>query len=301
MAHCLRLQGQAARLEGRLNEAKDLYDAANQIFVDVGAKQHSLRVQIWLGDALLASRRFAEAIELFESISASLSQIGDRASLITCARALCRAHRELSQLEAAEAAALQGVAVATEIGDDLSRARLLNDLGLLAREHELFDQAKNYFQDSIDACIDCGALSSAAMGHANQGLLYLKQASWHQAIVAFERAVALAEQVGEKRMQGAYLGNLSQSYAEIADWEGTSRSLKRALDLDALTPIVEADFLKALDRLAELAQDAGQIELAEMALSLTAQRWPSAGDEARATQAAERLKSVRKYMSCCGV
>ena len=70
---------------------------------------------------------------------------------------------------------------------------------------------------------------------------------YEDAIQCLERGIVIARQIGDKRNEGIFLGNLGDVYVNIKDWEQASVNLQQGIELCRETfPVGAGAFLGSL-------------------------------------------------------
>ena len=115
----------------------------------------------------------------------------------------------------------------------LLRARVLLNSSQVDERAGRTRQATSGFREAAELAEGVGATTTAARAWNNLGVLHHKQAEVSQAKAAYEQALRLAQQAGEKRMLGMVMANLAELTGNLEAWQEALRILEQAGHLDA--------------------------------------------------------------------
>ena len=119
-----------------------------------------------------------------------------------------------------------------EVGDYAAKAVLLSDLGLVARETAQFDQAFQYYQESIVLMRRVGNQAGQADVYRMMARLYLAQCRYHEALACTQTSLAMAERLhDELRMGGAWYV-MASCYEAKGELGETIRFLEHVVRID---------------------------------------------------------------------
>lgn len=207
--------------ERRFTEAREAYERAAKLHAALGDARGTARVQANLGSVALDSESFDEAATCFQTALASLRSVADRR--------------------------FEGI--------------VLGNLGLLAFLQQRFDDGRTHFEAALRVHEACGAAGSQQRTWSNLGELERQAGNLGRAVHCFDRALALAREMGNAHDIGATLGQQATLYwdqqqVELAAeaWAEGARLLARA-GADAHLAVLQLERAKAFRQLDPEAAD----------------------------------------------
>ncbi|MGH6892580.1 MAG: tetratricopeptide repeat protein [Dongiaceae bacterium] len=152
------------------------------------------------------------------------------------ARSLYRlGNLERDQRSWADAAAAYGQALeivrAVPETEDLEY-RILDGLAAVQRETDALDEAAQTLEAGIKLATAKQDLSALATSYNSLGMLLQKQGDTQPALAAFERSLALLEQLQERFRQAQVFNNLGLAHADMAQWQKSRDYLERCLEIE---------------------------------------------------------------------
>jgi putative nucleotidyltransferase with HDIG domain len=208
-----------------------------------------------------------EAIEQYETAIERAEQDGDRRVLAEALRRLSVVRHQRDECDAARVLCERSIAVASEIGNELLTGEALNTLGsMLLREGQLaraqdtflraldrggesrqlrarvkqnlgivanirgeFDEALSRYQQSLEAYQAAGDEHGCALAYHNLGMVSADQHRFDDADSNFRRSLAIAERTGDVRLQGLCLVNHADVHIARQRFEDARRNAESAL------------------------------------------------------------------------
>ncbi len=115
------------------------------------------------------------------------------------------------------------------------RARILNNLGFFVYEkQQRLDEAKEVYRQCIAIHEEVGLLNTACRAWNNLGHAYEIQRQFSKAKSAYEKALTIAQQAGDKRMIGFAVANIADISGDEEAWEEGLHILEEAGQLAAV-------------------------------------------------------------------
>ncbi|HEY3147414.1 MAG TPA: tetratricopeptide repeat protein [Dongiaceae bacterium] len=114
--------------------------------------------------------------------------------------------------------------------DDLEY-RILDGLAAAQRESGELDEAEQTLQTSIKLANGKQDLPALANSYNSLGLLLQARRDTQPALAAFERSIALFDQLKARFQQAQVFNNLGLAYADMAQWEKSRDYLERCLEI----------------------------------------------------------------------
>jgi tetratricopeptide (TPR) repeat protein len=193
----------------------------------VGGDQEMPRVLRNLGVVYRDTGNLARAEELFVKSCEAAEKIGDREEYAAARNALGTVHQRCGEYEKATVCfleALNGLAP-----ESFDRARVYNNLGIVAMEAQRWDSSEKYFQTSLKIKRQAADTIGQAYTHMNLVRLYRAQNETAKAIASAAAAAGLFEELSDSYNAAfAYL-NLARLYVED-DPEKAREASKRACE-----------------------------------------------------------------------
>src|SRR5437660_423722 len=109
------------------------------------------------------------------------------------------------------------------------RARVEQNLGILANIQGELDEALDWYQRSLDAYREDNDSQGCAIAFHNLGMVSADRERWEEAAGYFGASLDLAEQVGDLHLQGLCLVNHAEVLAAQQRFEDALRKAERAL------------------------------------------------------------------------
>jgi putative nucleotidyltransferase with HDIG domain len=129
----------------------------------------------------------------------------------------------------AEARATFDRALALGGGVPALRARIEQNLGILANIQGDLDGAMQHYAASLEACLRVGDRHGCAIAYHNLGMISADQGHWTEADWYFVQSQAIAVEIGEVHLQGLCLLNHAEVHLARQAYEPARESAERAL------------------------------------------------------------------------
>lgn len=161
-------------------------------------------------NSVLAIPTPQEAMKLYEQANQYIDQGNFSQALTTLKQAL-------SQFQA--------------LGDQLSEAGILNDIGLVYRNQGQYETALEYGEKALKIRQNLNDQSGSAQSLTNIAQIYSVQGNYPQAIEFFETALKIVENLGETQSQGYILNNLGGVYQSLGQYQKAHSSFEKSLSI----------------------------------------------------------------------
>jgi len=106
---------------------------------------------------------------------------------------------------------------------------LLGSLGILYGQTGSYKKSLEYFEKALKIAQEIGDLRGEGAALGNLGLTYYYLGEVERAIDYYEQALAIAKDIGDRRGEGAALGNLGLAYAALGEVERAIDYYEQAL------------------------------------------------------------------------
>jgi tetratricopeptide (TPR) repeat protein len=237
---------------GRVESAVELFELARQA-MEAAGDHHGL-ARAWRGQGEIALRmgELLAARDRLELARQAYGTAGDTHGVTFCHWLLGETFRLLGQPDLAVSyfeASRRGHEV---LRDDLGRGRAHLSLARLFRDRGLWADAESHFEGAVLAYDAAGDAARAAAARAELGLGALLQRRFDAARDHLGTALAHVLQSGDADRAVVLRTSLAWVYAEQGDEALAEPELRAALAADAARPVVDPDFARALEGIAEV-------------------------------------------------
>ncbi|MBE5230505.1 MAG: tetratricopeptide repeat protein [Microcystis aeruginosa PMC 728.11] len=145
---------------------------------------------------------------------------------------LGRVAQELREWEQARSYYQQAIEICIEYGDRFSQASTLHQLGYLAEELREWEQARSYYQQAIEICIEYGDRFSQARTLHQLGIVAQELREWEQARSYYQQAIQIKIEYGDRFSQAITLHHLGRVAQELREWEQARGYYQQAIEID---------------------------------------------------------------------
>ncbi|MEZ4681768.1 MAG: tetratricopeptide repeat protein [Caldilineaceae bacterium] len=205
-AHCLHEIGHLCYIQSSYDEANRCYDRANRLYEALDHKKGQVNCLLMFGVIQHSRGIFSEAIDAFQQALVIAQTMNWRPGEASCYTYLGNIYFDVGDCASAKAYHLQGHWLYKEIGDLEGAGVSLDTLGLISHRDGAPTAAQTYYHNALTIQRAVGDQHGEAYTQTHLGHALLAQAKWGQAKIAFERALALRQKLGE---QGAKLDSIA--------------------------------------------------------------------------------------------
>ncbi|NCS75846.1 MAG: tetratricopeptide repeat protein [Microcystis aeruginosa K13-07] len=206
------------------------------------AKQGQMALEIIaiIGDAgskYLQSKNYQKAKEIYQKSLELLKPISESYSQLKQSLQARILHQlgavaqELREWEQARSYYQQSLEIKIEYGARYEQASTLHNLGRVAQELREWEQARSYYQQAIEICIEYGDRFSQASTLHNLGRVAQELREWEQARSYYRQALEIYIEYGARYEQAGTLHNLGMVAQEVGEWEQARSYYRQALEI----------------------------------------------------------------------
>jgi tetratricopeptide (TPR) repeat protein len=282
-----------AFLAGDLDAAQSLASDALEV-----AEQRSVAGQlpkaIWLlGDIARSRGENASAIDAFERARTLFEAVDDRSGIAKCYARMAMVERTLGNYEAATRNYERAREMYVALGDRKELAHQLNGLGDVARFTGDFTHAANLYRRAVDIFQSMSLPYDAAIALTNLGLVAMEGGRDIEAEGAFRRAAEVAERLGAAYLAIGIGLNLACVLGRLGQENESRTTLDESLALADVSDLVDPDYARPLERMADILAASGDRDAALAALARARSMWAELGRPDDGARVAERMDALR--------
>jgi tetratricopeptide (TPR) repeat protein len=109
---------------------------------------------------------------------------------------------------------------------------VLESLGLAYTDLGQVEKAIQYYEKALAIAQEMGERKREGTNVGSLGLAYWYLDQAEKAIQYYEKALAIAQEIGDRRNEGVWLGNLGIAYSSLGQFEKAIEYYRKALDID---------------------------------------------------------------------
>ncbi|MBN1947652.1 MAG: tetratricopeptide repeat protein [Bradymonadales bacterium] len=231
-----------------------------------------------IGELEQSERTFRQALEIFQ-------RLADPRGIARCLYGLALVARSADELDQAEKLYTEAYQVLEPIAVRKALGHCLNGLGEVARFRNRLGEASDYYRRAVEIFQRAGLPTDAAVSLTNLGLVARDSGDLEGARDAMERALKVAEAASYRYLTLGIAFNLSWVYALLGDRKRCSRMLEDHLDKALRYGLVDPDFARPLEGIAEVLDAAGETKEARRLYERARDMW----EELKRDQDASRV------------
>ncbi|MFT6398175.1 MAG: serine/threonine protein kinase/tetratricopeptide (TPR) repeat protein [Bradymonadia bacterium] len=279
-----------ARVEwhvGRSARAEELATEALRV-ARSGEIERLIPEAIWLlGDVLRARGETTEARRHFDEAMALFEARHDEPGRAKCYARLAVTFKSTNELGQAHAAYEEARKIYSKLGDRKGVAHQLNGQGDVARFRAEFAQAADFYRRAVDIFHVLELPYDAAVGWTNLGIVAMESHRDVQAEEAFRRALDVAQRVGFAYLQIGIGLNLAYLLGRLGRDSESESVLAESLELADSSALIDPDYARPLERLADVYATQGQANAGQRLLKRAREMWRELGrdDDLRRVEA----------------
>ncbi|MCA2721904.1 MULTISPECIES: tetratricopeptide repeat protein [unclassified Microcystis] len=206
------------------------------------AKQGQVAIEIIAiiveaGSKYLQSKNYQKAKEIYQKSLELLKPISESYSQSKQSFQAITLHnlgivaQELREWEQARSYYQQSLEIFIEYGDRYEQAKTLHNLGRVAEELREWEQARSYYQQAIEICIEYGDRYEQAKTLHNLGRVAQELREWEQARSYYQQAIEIYIEYGDRYGQANPLNNLGIVAQELREWEQARSYYQQAIGI----------------------------------------------------------------------
>ncbi|MEH2109324.1 tetratricopeptide repeat protein [Nostoc sp.] len=125
----------------------------------------------------------------------------------------------------------QSLEIAREIGDRNSGGKSLANLGNAYNHQGQYQQAIDFLQQSLEIAREIGDRNTEGASLANLGLAYFSLGQYQQAIDLFEQSLDIVREIGDRNTEGKSLMSLGLAYFSLGQYQQAIDFLQQSLEI----------------------------------------------------------------------
>jgi putative nucleotidyltransferase with HDIG domain len=214
---------------GRIAEAIAGYEAAAEAAAETGSWAVQAEALRRLGVLQHHRNEPVAAREAFRRSYDVAQAAGDAVLAAQALNALALLALERGELETA-GEILRRALVLGCASDDL-RARIEQNLGVLANVHGDHAGAFDHYRRALEASQGAGNSQACAIAYHNLGMVSADRGEWAAADSYFRQSLAIAEEIGDRHLEGLCHLNHAEVLLARQQYQDAQHSAERALDI----------------------------------------------------------------------
>lgn len=258
---------------GRSEDGLDLAKQALRSARDGEDRRTEGQVLWFMGDVHRLIGNFTAAIDRFQKALAVFESIEDLRGLARCVYGLAVVARTQNDLDKAEELYQRAFDILEPLGVRRGLGHCLNGLGEVARFRGRLAQARELYKRAVDTYQSAGLPTDAAVSLTNLGLVARDAGDLHAARDAMERALRVAEETDYEYLTLGIAFNLSWVYALLGERSLCGDLLDKHLDRAVHFGLVDPDFARPLEGIAEVLDAAGESKQARRLYARAKEMW----------------------------
>ncbi|MFB2804504.1 tetratricopeptide repeat protein, partial [Microcystis sp. BLCC-F209] len=139
--------------------------------------------------------------------------------------------QELREWEQARSYYQQSLEIFIEYGDRYEQAKTLHQLGMVAGELREWEQARSYYQQSLEIFIEYGDRYEQASTLHQLGYLAQELREWEQARSYYQQAIEIFIEYGDRYGQANPLHGLGIVAQQLREWEQARSYYQQAIEI----------------------------------------------------------------------
>jgi putative nucleotidyltransferase with HDIG domain len=220
-------QGRIDERAGRTGPARQAYEEAVRLAEAAGDGPVVAQALRQLSILAHQNGEGAAAAELCRRSHAVADALGDRLLAAQALNTLASFLFEGGEIELAHATYQKALGLGA--GDAGLRARIEQNLGILANIQGDHAEALAHYGRALDACLQLGDDRGCALAYHNLGMVSADQGQWDEASRFFARSLALAERLGDVHLQGLCLLNRAEVHIARQRYDSARTDVEAAL------------------------------------------------------------------------
>jgi len=228
-ADVLTYTGVALNGLSRHREAIDFYErsleirrARNDRWGDAITSQNLCLVHLYLSE-------WREAIRCYEQLLPLLEQVGESDAEVF--NGLGGAYSKLGERRKAREFYTRSLAKRRVIGDRAGEARVLNNLAVLATDHDDLGEALVYNGQALEVFRELGDRAWEARALSSLGAAYFDLGEPRRALDLFNEALPIRQELDDKRGEAATLRLLGDAQERLGNVPAAMKSYERSLEI----------------------------------------------------------------------
>jgi class 3 adenylate cyclase/tetratricopeptide (TPR) repeat protein len=244
--------GAVWHLTGRWTEAERTYRQAMEVARQADDRSVLAASQRDLGDLLMYTRPFPEAVAWLTRAADEFEQLGDQEGVSRTLDRMTFALYQRGAYDEALTAATRHLAIATKAGDLAGISIALNHTGLVRLHVGETAEALELLQRACDAATKSGNQRCLLHAASNLALAHWRCGNHSQAITVGHQALSVAQEIGHRQIAGVVIGNMGEVYLDQGDNAKATKCFAQSLRI----AVELGDWNSVTNRVASLAATA---------------------------------------------
>src|SRR5260370_16171426 len=222
------LQGDGFLRLDRCDEAGRALEEARKRATALRAFDLTVEVDFLRGLLLTIKNQVPEAARILDEALSSAGKLRDPYLQAAVLNTLAVNRIRVFRYDEALVFGVQALRFAEECRAERLRASALGNLGLCSARLGDFDKAHAYSEQAADLREKLGDPQSLQSGLGILGNIYMLEGDAIRAIPCYQRALAVAQQLGAESYASARAANLAEALAEARDWDAAAQFSREA-------------------------------------------------------------------------
>lgn len=230
VARALRVCGDAANNQGKLEEAQDYYEESLVLYQAIGDQRGMAKILEMLSTLALSGRNNAAAQGYLEQSLVLYRKIGNQAGLGDCLNNLGYLAIRLGNYAAANDYLEQALQLQRMLGNKEGISSALSNLGTVAYYQGAYSLAQNYFEQALATSRVSGIREMIAIDLSKLGQVTMAQGDLLKARDYFEQSLVLSRSVSIGTLLPTSLSNLAVIYQRLRQENLAYATLREGLE-----------------------------------------------------------------------
>ena len=188
---------QLAEVEGRRDDAREMYELALARLPEAGAPARASDILRWIARTHRVDANLELALDCADAALAVAEAHGDEAAIGNAVNLQAIIHWQQGLLDEAERLYHVARQSALRAGEAKLSAMIAQNLGVIANVRGDLDTALQHYESSLDTYRALGLAKDVCVALNNIGLLYTQRQQWALAATAYDEATSVAEGLGD--------------------------------------------------------------------------------------------------------
>ena len=250
------------QLLGEYQKAKEYYEKALPILIEIGDRRGEAEAYNNLGAVLLSLGECQRAEEYYEKALSINIEIGDRQGEAKTHRSFGRLLMSLGECQKAKEYYEKALHIAIEIGDRRGEAAAYNNLGALLQLLGEYQKAKEYYEKALPIVIEIGDRREEAVAYNDLGTLLNSLGKFQKAKEYHEKALSIAIEIGDRQGEAATYVNHGTLLKSLGECQKAKEYQEKAFSIMIEIGDRQGEAI-AYDNLGSLLQSLGEYQKAK--------------------------------------
>ena len=251
------------------------------ILSDAALKQAEANQLMTQGVQASDVSQFREALVSWQAALDIFEEVGSRASASIALSNLGAAYRNLGQYQQAIELQTQSLEIASQIGDRAGEGAVFRNLGAIYDDLGQYQRAIELYEQDLAINRELGNRRGEGQVLGNLGIAYVNLGQYQKAIELHRQNLAIAREIDDLSEEGRALGNLGVPYRRLGEYQTAMDLYQQSLNIARETSnrLVESSALANLGIVhLNLGQYQQAIDLYQQDLAITLEIGNRAGE-----------------------